>query len=395
LLDEALILHKGVAERDEIAAALNNLGLALCRNGELAAGRSRLEESLTIRQALGDMGKTARTLLSLGVLTMRAGAFAQAAQHFEESAALFRQTTEDSNLAMALNDWAVILEVQGELQRAAEVGAQSLEKFRALGQPYGIAVTLETLGTIAYSRADFERALAYAQESVSRLRALGHHTFTSAALALLGLVLCGQDRAPEAAPLLTEAMHLQSDAIHVSDPHRRPDGETLYRLAHLADLLGQLELATTLYHRCLEQERAVGSRWHAAPCLEGLARVAVAHGTHGWAVRLSAAAATLRALLGMPLPPVARALVVQTVTQARSALTPRSFAVAWARGLAMPSAVVIGEALAAAKSGAPACDADAPDEGATPDAVLRHQRLRREPDRVWRDIYRVPGGGIE
>ena len=72
------------------------------------------------------------------------------------------------------------------------------------------------------------------------------------------------------------------------------------------------------------------------PCLEGLARVAVAQGRMERAARLCGTVAALREDTSWPLPPARRAEYDRTVTEARTALGEDAFTAAWTKGHALP-----------------------------------------------------------
>ncbi len=72
-----------------------------------------------------------------------------------------------------------------------------------------------------------------------------------------------------------------------------------------------------------------------APCLEGLAGVALARGHHDRAGRLLAAADALREAIGTPRWPVDQAGYARDLAAVRTALGEDSFTAAWTAGRAM------------------------------------------------------------
>jgi DNA-binding NarL/FixJ family response regulator len=88
----------------------------------------------------------------------------------------------------------------------------------------------------------------------------------------------------------------------------------------------------------------LGPRWLIAACLEGLARVSSMQGAAYRAARLAGAASALRAAIGAPLPPFARADLDRAMAQARTALGAPAWLAAWDEGRALPLSDVITEA---------------------------------------------------
>jgi hypothetical protein len=99
------------------------------------------------------------------------------------------------------------------------------------------------------------------------------------------------------------------------------------------------------YREALTLGRAFGLRPVIAPALEGLAALAAAEGRHERALRLASAAAALRAAMGAPLPPPARARHERILVRARQALDAETLAAAEAAGRAMTPEQAVADAL--------------------------------------------------
>jgi tetratricopeptide (TPR) repeat protein len=111
---------------------------------------------------------------------------------------------------------------------------------------------------------------------------------------------------------------------------------TLAALGSVACEAGEYARASGLYEESLELGRRVGLKHTILPCLEGLARVAVAQVRMERAARLCGTAAALREDVGWPLPPAKRAERDRTVAAVRRSLGEEAFAAVWARGHALP-----------------------------------------------------------
>jgi hypothetical protein len=70
---------------------LNNLGMAVKDQGDLARARASYEEGLALGRALNDQFVIANTLGNLSSLALAAGDLEQAAERTEESLAVSRQ----------------------------------------------------------------------------------------------------------------------------------------------------------------------------------------------------------------------------------------------------------------------------------------------------------------
>lgn len=121
---------------------------------------------------------------------------------------------------------------------------------------------------------------------------------------------------------------------------------TAQSLAFLAKVLahqGDQAAARAMYEESLALATAGNTpKWRITPCLEGLAGVLTSQGEIVWAARLWGAAEALRNAMGTPIPPVSRAEYERSLTAARTHLSEREFAAAWAEGRDMTLEQVLG-----------------------------------------------------
>jgi tetratricopeptide (TPR) repeat protein len=162
-------------------------------------------------------------------------------------------------------------------------------------------------------------------------RKQGDRPVAALALADLGALRSRQGDHGAARPLLEESLAHFREA-----GDRQGIGTALCALGTMALDQGDENAAASYYEESLAAFRQVSERYGIARALEGLARVAVARGQPERAARRYAAAATLRAEIGAPLPPVDRAAHEQRVAAVRASLGEQAFADAWTEGRAMP-----------------------------------------------------------
>jgi tetratricopeptide (TPR) repeat protein len=236
------------------------------------------------------------------------------------------------------------------------------------GVPFGPrAITLYAFGQSLLRRGKTERAEAVSREALERAQESGDHCSICSALAILGQIAQRSGNLDEAAIFLVE-----------SDEHARisgfPDlrGISLRNLAELARMQGDLVRATTLYEEALASARAMGmtfgvalimtmlghlarqqqnyalakacyreglallsafdSPTYTAWCLEGFSSVLSAEDYYMQAIRLCAAAVTLREQVLTPLPLTEREAFEQVVAAAKAALGDSAFEEEWALG---------------------------------------------------------------
>jgi predicted ATPase/DNA-binding XRE family transcriptional regulator len=317
--EQAVWMSQLEREHDNLRAVLtwardageSEIGLRLARalwffwivHGYLSEGRGWFESML----ALGQGNTTVevvrwrgRALWAAGVLAVVQCDYRSATARLTEGLALFRRVGDNVGIASTFNGLGRVAQEQGDYERAVALYEESIALARAANHQRGVAMVLSNLGQVARMLGDQSRAVAILEESRVIFRELEHAWGLARAQAMLGTVLGDQHAYERAEGLLRES----------------------------------LALCWTL-----------GDKTGVAICLEGLATIACARGRREHAVRLSAAAATLRESLASPSPPHERDRYEHTLSLLREALGGELFAAAWDAGRTMDIAQVIAQAL--------------------------------------------------
>jgi len=305
-LEESLALCRRLEDKPGMAASLLWLGTVEFVLGEVEAGVVKVEESHSLYREMGATGNCADALLALGTGALSRGAYDQARELLEESLALFQAADVVHVKAMDLHELGLIYYAQGQYTHAHQFSEESLELFRMLGVPF----------------------------------------FASEVMTILAYELAALGEQARARSLLEEALIIARERENTEDLVR-----VLCGIGHLALLQDNLTEARSYFEEGIAkmQGRWLNPRikWAVASCLEGLGAIVLAQEEHArWTVRLFAAAETVRAANGYYSPfGIEQPFYEQTLAEARSQLSEKAFALAWAAGQAMTpqQAVAIGE----------------------------------------------------
>jgi tetratricopeptide (TPR) repeat protein len=226
---------------------------------------------------------------------------------------------------------------------------------------------LDRAGFLARYQGDYDGAFSLIREGLDICRRLGDDHATADALANLGFVVLRQSDLAQARALYAEAVVIHrrlnngqgiADSLsHLAqisslegdyDAARRDAEESLAIWRDLGDRHGmawamsvagmavfrQGDLATAGHHflEGLKIAREIDVKWEIALCLEGLARVAVAHEQPQTALHLAGGAAALRTFSGVPLSDVESAEFESDLTPAYEALGQKAASAAWDKG---------------------------------------------------------------
>jgi predicted ATPase/DNA-binding CsgD family transcriptional regulator len=301
------------------------------------AAQAAGEEALVLWRELGDDLGTARTLLHLATVTKSVERETALA---EESLTFFRATGDRRETASALSTLAGFARDRGDLERARALLEESVALYREAGERVAVAWPLTGLGLLAWYDGDQRRARALLDESLALFREVGERRGLTWALNTLGFVARTQGDLD-----WSTALHEEALALAKATGDRRQVAFILNSLGDTAFDAGRHEEARTRYTAALPTLQEVVTPWGIAWCLEGLADLAVVSGDAQQAIRMLAAATTLREATTLPVPPVHRARRERIVATARRELGAASYAEAWAAGQAMSLDEVIAEAL--------------------------------------------------
>jgi tetratricopeptide (TPR) repeat protein len=212
---------------------------------------------------------------------------------------VWREANDARGIARSLNLIGFATWLQGSFEEARRICDEALNLFRNLGDSEGIAWSLLNLGAVAYYLGDGTRSAALCKES---------------------LTLSGDVR------------------------YKEGIAWSLDLLGNVARREGQLMRAQTMLRRSLELHRGLGDKWRVASVIEGLASTLSLQHDPERATRLLAAADSLRAEIGTPVPQVERAERDIVLSRLRSSLG-EAFESTWASGYGLSWEKAVGEAL--------------------------------------------------
>jgi non-specific serine/threonine protein kinase len=343
-LDESLALFRELGDQKGTADSLLGLGRAAYYQGDYVAALSLFEESLALSRAVEYSWGSAQALYRLGMVILVQGDYAQARLHFEESVLKFRDLGDRWGLSYSLTALGEEALRRGDYALAHTVMEESLRVFQELGSKSGIAMSLSELGWLALSQGDYLAARSRLEESLALRREMGYRGGMAIALNLLGDVALRQGNYQQAKALIDKSLALRKELGSKSGI-----AWSLQNLGYLAQHQGDYRQAAALFEESLVLFVELGNKIGIAECLEGLASVAAAEGPLGAgtserhalgskaerAVRLLGGAEALREVASTPLPPYRRADYDRDIALVRAQLDDSALASAWEAGRAM------------------------------------------------------------
>ena len=316
------------------AQALHGAGfLALMLDDNERAERF-LRESQALFRESGDRAGMADILRLQGNLAMAQSRYKVARRLLEESLAIYQEREDRQKISSTMLALAQIAVVQSDFPRASRLLEENLALYLTMNDLYSAAYPLYYLAlTYFLSKGDNVEARKLAEESLARFKDVGNRRMAAYVLALLGQVVFAQDGDAYAQ---TRSMIEESLASFKMVGDRYGEASALIALAHMAADHGGPEDAHALSLESWKLLRAIGAKELAALCLEGAGEAVLARGMPERAVPLWGTAATLRAAIVAPMPPVYRESYMAAVADARQVLGQEAFQSLWTRGYRTP-----------------------------------------------------------
>lgn len=254
---------------------------------------------------------------------------------FEEALTIYQERGETQKVIATREALAQVAMAQGDYTRARTFLTENLTRYRESGEVYAIAYPLYFLARNYFlSQEDLSEAKALAEESLASFNAVGNRRFSAHVLGLLGQIalFSGEtDEEEKARALLQESLDVFS-----AMEERSGQVEALLALARLEAKRESYQASQSYYNEAWRLLQAIGAKELIARCLEGAALLAVAQQRLEQSATLWGTAATVRAAIVAPLPPVYRPLYLTVLTQVRQDLGEERFQELWSQGHQTP-----------------------------------------------------------
>ncbi len=287
---EAVLRLAGAVRVEQRARVSLFLGALASAQGDYPAAEGFLEQSLSLYEELGDESGIAASLNALAVSARDRGDYPGAQSNFERSLACWRLLPDQLAIARCLHNLANVVKVRGDYPRAQWALHEATEIFEKLGDRSGAAWSINQQGDIEREQGDLSAARMLYERALSVFREAGDPWGAARSLTDLAYIDCEQ-------------------------------GD------HLA--------AYGACREALEIFAGLGHRRGMARALEGSACLALAQGHAERSLKLAAAAARLRKLIIVPLPPAEQTKLDQMLLPAWKSLGEADGKRAWAEGSAM------------------------------------------------------------
>ena len=261
-LHAALLVDSGPSPaRATVLAALGNVA---SMQGDYPEARSRAEGALAIARDLGDRRSEGQWVGMLGFVSIRQGDYSEARSRFEEALTIARDLGDRRNEGLWVGNLGTVADIQGDYPEARSRFEEALTIVRDIGDRRGEGHWVGSLGNLAANQGDYPEARSRLEGALTIARDAGERRSEGNLAGYLGNLAANQGDHPEARSRLEEALSIARDL-----GARSPEGRWVGYLGTVAANQGDYPEA----RRCFEEaitiardmsERRSEGRWVAS-----------------------------------------------------------------------------------------------------------------------------------
>jgi predicted ATPase/DNA-binding CsgD family transcriptional regulator len=333
------------AVANDDAGRAHRLGAGLWRfwelRGYVSEGRSLLEAILSVAETDERPDERTRTMFGLGRMLYVQGEYDGAEQVFAACLARARARDDRPYIAAGLTQLGHVSTRRGEFDRARSCYEQGLKVRREIGDTWGAGVSLQSIGQLERDLGNLDAARTLLTEVLTLFEAVDHTHGVARTLTDLASVSLDAGRIDEAQGYIARGL-----ALHEMSGDRGGIATSKLQMGYVALAQQSYPLALERFREALVAHRDLGVQEQVAETLEAIALLGFATAQTQLAIRLFAAAATLRERLKTPLRPSERARIDRALADARSNLGDVVTSI-WNTQRGLPIDVAIQEAMQA------------------------------------------------
>ncbi|MBK9249513.1 MAG: tetratricopeptide repeat protein [Ignavibacteria bacterium] len=185
---EAMAAARLENDRQQEAAALNNLGNVTNTRGDSGAAATLHQQAMTIYQELDDKEGIAITLSYCGRIYGDLSDYAKALECFEQSVAISKEIGQKEGLAVNLGNLGVVYLHISDYSKALECYQEAMLIHSELGRKDGIAINLANTGVVYKNLSDNHKALEYYYKAMEMYEEIGRKSGMASTLGNIGSI---------------------------------------------------------------------------------------------------------------------------------------------------------------------------------------------------------------
>lgn len=243
-----------LGNKHDIAGSYHNIGSAYQHKGELEQALDYYQQSLTLWKEIGNKQHIARSLTNIGSVFRQKGMWKQALDYSEQCLSIREEIGNKQDIAISLNNIGVIYREKGNLDQALACFERALAFAEEIGNEQHIAQILNNIGRTFAEKGDLSQALEYHQQSRSLREKIGNRLDFAQSLAYIGAIYYSKGELERALKY-----YQQSLALHEEIGDKQTIASQLANIGVVYHQKGDLEQAINLLEQSLTLCEEIGN----------------------------------------------------------------------------------------------------------------------------------------
>jgi CHAT domain-containing protein/tetratricopeptide (TPR) repeat protein len=249
-----LLLAERAANKQVMAAALNNLALVYRGQGNYEQALDSAQKSLKLKDEIGNKAGAANTLDNVADVFLSQGNYAAAIEALHRMLTISEELNDKRLTAKALSRYAIVQEAEGNTTAALDYNQRSLTLCEELGDRILYSGVLQSIGSLQLELGNYKAALDAFRKNLTALEASGHKAGAAHAMRDIARVYSAQGDHRQAMESLQRALDLMAET-----GFKEGIADILRGTAIEQIIFGDYEGAISSVERSSDLERQIGS----------------------------------------------------------------------------------------------------------------------------------------
>jgi len=204
-------IYDQAGDPDGTATALNDLGIVLQKQGDLAGAKTKLEQARAGFRQIGDENGLGGALTNLGEVYRAEGDLAKAEGLYREALEIFRKLGHKENEYATMNNLGGVLYQRGDFRAAKSFFERLLDVRQAAADKVGVALAKTNLADVLRVQGELDRAIGLHRQALAVFNEIGDRSTAAAVDVSLAKAFIGKQDFAAAHRILQEALKVNQE----------------------------------------------------------------------------------------------------------------------------------------------------------------------------------------
>ncbi|MEY3314136.1 MAG: hypothetical protein RLZZ578_1656 [Bacteroidota bacterium] len=216
--DQACQINLEIDNKEGLAAALGNIGLAKQNLADFTGALDFYEKAIAINEQIGNKRFLAINLGNVGIVFARLPDYAKALDYYEKAMKINIEIENEDGLASNFGNIGLIYLDQAEYDKALDYFQKAIAIHETLGNKKGIGSNLGNIGNVYLLTEDYEKGLDHHFRAIAHYEVIGNMDGQANSLGAIGSIYGKQKKYEMAIKSIQRAIEIavESESLFIS-----------------------------------------------------------------------------------------------------------------------------------------------------------------------------------